>query len=467
MSNDPSKTTPAVDAMREDWAIVDPLMNGTKGMRAAGTALLPKWPKEGKEAYKARLDASTLLPAYSETVASMTGRVFAKPVTIGENVPARIVELTEDIDQQGNNLQVWLQEFFGIGLSRGICIALVDYPRAAGIRTRADEIAAGVRPYSVIIKPDQVLGWKSVGQAGGQVLTQFRYLESVEEDDPENNFASKTIQQVRVLEIGKWAVWRKREVNGKAEWFVFEEGVTTLPLIPLAVLYTKRTGFMTAKPPLMELAHLNVKHWQSQSDQDNILHVARVPLLVAINPGDTVDATGKMVPWEMTIGTSSATRMGPDGDLKYVEHTGKAIEAGRVSLQDLEAQMRMAGGKLLQREDSGTKTATQADEEAAQDNSPLETMAGRLEDCGDQILQLFAMWLSLPDGGNIKVNGNFDADYIPEVTLPALLNMRNSGALSDETLFNEMLRRRVVSDDLRWEDERERIEQQGPALGSM
>ncbi|WVM87986.1 hypothetical protein UMZ34_16710 [Halopseudomonas pachastrellae] len=73
MSNDPSKTTPAVDAMREDWAVVDPLMNGTKGMRAAGTALLPKWPKEDVEAYKARLSASTLLPAYSETVASMTG----------------------------------------------------------------------------------------------------------------------------------------------------------------------------------------------------------------------------------------------------------------------------------------------------------------------------------------------------------------------------------------------------------
>ena len=466
MSNDPSKTTPAVDAMREDWAVVDPLMNGTKGMRAAGTALLPKWPKEDAEAYKARLSASTLLPAYSETVVSMTGRVFAKPVTIGENVPARIVELTEDIDQQGNNLQVWLQEFFSIGLSRGICFALVDYPRAAGIRTRADEIAAGVRPYSVIIKPEQVLGWKSVGQAGGQVLTQFRYLESVEEDDPENDFASKAVQQVRVLEIGKWAVWRRREVNGKSEWFVFDEGVTTLPLIPLAVLYTKRTGFMTAKPPLMELAHLNVKHWQSQSDQDNILHVARVPMLVRTGVNQQFNEQGQPVVQEIQVG-GCLNDLPEGGDLKFVEHTGKAIEAGRVSLQDLEAQMRMAGGKLLQREDSGTKTATQAEEEAAQDNSPLETMAGRLEDCGDQILQLFAMWLNLPDGGNIKVNGNFDADFIPEVTLPTLLNMRNSGALSDETLFNEMLRRRVVSDDLDWQDEKERIEQQGPALGRM
>jgi hypothetical protein len=38
--------------------------------------------------------------------------------------------------------------------------------------------------------------------------------------------------------------------------------------------------------PLRDLAYLNVKHWQSQSDQDTILHVARVPIL-AISAGTT------------------------------------------------------------------------------------------------------------------------------------------------------------------------------------
>jgi len=35
---------------------------------------------------------------------------------------------------------------------------------------------------------------------------------------------------------------------------------------------------MQAKPPLLDLAWLNVEHWQSASDQSNILHVARVPI---------------------------------------------------------------------------------------------------------------------------------------------------------------------------------------------
>ncbi|NBF15474.1 hypothetical protein GV729_09340 [Pseudomonas sp. Fl4BN2] len=39
MSDDPSKTLPAVDAMRQDWAIVDALMGGTKAMRVSVTEL--------------------------------------------------------------------------------------------------------------------------------------------------------------------------------------------------------------------------------------------------------------------------------------------------------------------------------------------------------------------------------------------------------------------------------------------
>ncbi|NOM41549.1 DNA-binding protein, partial [Klebsiella pneumoniae] len=77
MSDNPSITLPAVDAMRAYWAVISPLMGGTMAMRAAGKTLLPQYPAEDDEAYKERLRLPTLLPAYSETVGNMTSRVFA------------------------------------------------------------------------------------------------------------------------------------------------------------------------------------------------------------------------------------------------------------------------------------------------------------------------------------------------------------------------------------------------------
>lgn len=458
MSDDPSKTLPAVDAMRQDWEIVDALMGGTKAMRAAGKKFLPRWPKEEDDAYRDRLNSSTLLPAYSETVQNMTGRVFAEPISLSEDIPGSIQVYTQDIDRQGNNLQVWAQTVFSVGLSHGLCHVLVDYPQAKGLVTLADEKAAGVRPYAVMIRPDQVLGWRSASKDGGQVLTQFRYMECIEEDD--GLFGVKPIMQIRVLTPGAWATYREREsAKGGKEWALHEEGTTSLNMIALATFYTKRTGFMTATPPLLELAHLAVKHWQSQSDQDNILHVARVPMLAIIGIDDA--------DFELKVGTSTATKLPKDGDMKWVEHTGAAIGAGRTALQDLVDDMRLAGAKLLQKDKQATKTATQAEDEAAQEMSPLQTMAGAFEDMIDQVLQFFAAWTKQPDGGHVHLNGNFDVDFAPETTLPLLLNMASQGRLSDQTLFSEFQRRGVVSDDLDWDEEKQRITDQGPALGAL
>lgn len=447
MSDDPSKTLSAVDAMRKDWAIVDVLMGGTRAMREAGKKFLPQWPKEEADAYQARLNTSTLLPAYSETVQNMTGRVFSDPIAFADDIPEQIEEMTEDFDRQGNNLQVWAQSLFSTGLSHGLCHVLVDYPPAEGLKTKADEKTAGVRPYGVIIKPGQVLGWRSEPRGGQIFLTQFRYMESVEVD--EGAFGCKNIDQIRVLVPGAWATYREvDDGKGKKVWTLHEEGVTSLQVIPLATFYTKRTGFLTATPPLLELANMNVKHWQSQSDQDNILHVARVPMLAVSGIDD-----GSLI----TVSASAATLLPKGCDMKWVEHTGKAIEAGRQSLLDLVEDMRLAGAKLLQRERQTIKTASQSEEEAAQEMSPLQTMAGQLEDTLDQVLQFFAMWMGLPEGGHVKVKGNFDVDFSPETTMPFLLSLNKARILSDQSLFEEVRRRGLLSDELDWEDEKAKV----------
>jgi len=447
MSDDPSKTLKVVDDMREDWAIIDALMGGTRAMRKAGKKFLPQWPKEESDAYQSRLKTSTLLPALSETVQNMTGRVFADPITLTEDVPDQIKEMAEDFDLQGNNLQVWAQSLFSGGLSHGLFHVLVDHPKAEGIKTKAEEKSAGVRPYAVVVKPGQVLGWRSANKGGKQVLTQFRYMECVETDDGE--FGTKTIEQIRVLVPGGWATYREvDDGKGQKTWQKNDEGLTSLDVIPLATFYTKRTGFLTATPPLLELANMNVKHWQSQSDQDNILHVARVPMLAVtgLDEGQTI-----------TVGAGSATSLPKDCDMKWVEHTGKAIDAGRTSLLDLVEDMRLAGAKLLQKEKQTVKTASQSEEEAAQEMSPLQTMAGQLEDALDQVLQYFALWMKLPEGGHVKVKGNFDVDFSPETTMPFLLSLNKARILSDQSLFEEVQRRGLLSDEIDWDEEKAKV----------
>lgn len=441
MIDNPATPSPEVIAMRENWAIIEPLLGGTKAMRAAGRQLLKQFPAEDNKTYGLRLAQSTLFPALQETINNMVSRVFAEPLRISEDTPEDIKPLTEDVDLSGCSLNNWGEAFFTEALSYGLCFAYAEFPKSKGLRTREDEQRAGVRPYAVMVHPLQYLGCKS---KNGK-LTQFRYLETVEEDA--GLFDVKRVKQVRVLEPGRWSTYRKSEEK-KGDWVLYDEGETSLDFIPLVTCYTGRTGFMTAKPPLMELAHLNVKHWQSQSDQDNLLHVARVPLLFTFTDDEQ---------FELAISAGSATQMPKDGDAKYVEHTGAAIEAGRVSLQDLMSEMRMAGAKLLQKDAAKVMTAEQSDNQDKQELSPIARMAVNLQASLIQMLAYMAKFKGQENGGSVEVRGNFDSVVLDNVAIPALQQMAAARQISYETLFEEMQRRGAISGEHDWESEKERL----------
>jgi len=152
--------------------------------------------------------------------------------------------------------------------------------------------------------------------------------------------------------------------------------------------------------------------------------------------------------------------------MKYVEHPGSSIQAGRDSLKDLEEQMRQAGAQLLKRTEISL-TESQARDEASRLVAPLANMGKKLEDALDQTLALFAKRLGEADGGNIKVGADLDLDLAPPESLDVLLKANLAGKISDETLFSELQRRGAVADDYDWETERERLQMQAPALGTM
>ncbi|MHB4012983.1 DUF4055 domain-containing protein, partial [Klebsiella pneumoniae] len=317
----------------------------------------------------------------------------------------------------------WAQQFFSIGFQYGLVHALVDYPRVdtQSVRTKADEIAAGSRPYVTMLNPRQVIGWKSKVEGGKVILTDLRIRESIIVDG--DDYGQTKVEQIRHIMPGKVEIYRRKAGdNGVAQWTLHEEWATSRNDITLVTLYTKRTGFMRGSPPLLNLALLNIKHWQSQSEQDNILHVARVPLLVAYGLAD-----GET----LTIGSSSATRFDDRQrqGLEYVEHTGAAIEAGETSLEKLEDQMRQAGAKLLRAENTSTKSVDQTNEERMQENSPLYTMASSLEDALDNILQIMAEWLGEKEGGNVDVRTELDvsAQTFDSAAATAVQSLRQGG----------------------------------------
>ena len=441
--NDVAKPSDAVAAMSEAWTLVGTLMGGTSAMRKAGKRYLPQWPAEEKVSYAARLATATLFPAYSRTISVLTGKPFSKPISVGDDVPPRIVGWLDDVDLEGRNLHAFAADLCANALGYGLCGILVDCPPVAGARTVADEKSLGLRPYFVHVRHDSILGWRSVTRGGKTVLTQLRLLESVDEDD--GAFGTQQVTQVRVLEPGGWATYREGANAGLAKtWVLHESGTTSIKVIPFVPVYGFRKGFMVGTPPMLELAHLNVEHWQSKSDQQTILHVARVPILFSRDIGQEC---------EIVVGAGSVTQAtGEHADLKYVEHSGKAIEAGRESLQDLEDHMRQVGAELLVIK-PGNTTVVQTVSDNEQGMCDLQRIMQSLEDALDQALDLMAVFAGEKDGGRVSIYNDFGAATLAEASAQLLFEMKADGSLSHATLLNELKRRGVLSADVDVADE--------------
>lgn len=457
--NSVATTSGAHRDMVRDSAMVRTLVGGTIAMREAGETYLPRWPSEDSASYKARMNSTVLFNATGKTVLDMAGKVFAKPVILEKDVPKEIAAFAENIDLTGRHINVFARDVFADAMQPGIGYIYVEAPPAITREdgtpgTRADYEAAKWRPYLTFIPMEQLIGWKSTNVDGAEQLTQIRIREyETVEDGP---YLEKDIEQIRVITLvpatadaSAYCTWETfRQPSGPAGvqnqniWTAHENGTISLPAIPLAPVYLNRSGFMTGKPPLSDLAHLNVAHWQSSSDQRNILHVARVPILFGAGFDEKES---------MEVGSNSMFRSNSvEATLTYVEHTGAAIGAGQTDLDKLEAQMQTMGLQLLV--PAPGQTATGEIRDNAKENSPLAAMARGLQDALEQALGFMAKFLDVAAdgdkaGGSVVVNTDFglsggtgDLQYLTQAVV--------AGKLDDQTYIEELKRRGTLSDSV-------------------
>lgn len=437
-------------AMVDCSQVVRTLVAGTKAMRAAGTTYLPQEPAESKKAYDNRVLRSTLFNATGKTVDDMAGKVFNKPVILKEDVPEILQQYCEDIDLTGRHLNVFARDVFHDVLQTGIGYILTDMPpkvqRADGKpATITDEKQAGMRPYLVYIPLEKLLGWKSQRIGGVETLTQVRIKECVTE--PSDEFHEYDVVQIRVIDSaangqpGTWRIYREtKDDKNQVEWTLYEAGVYPLPQITLVPVYANGTGFMTGAPPFLKLAELNISHWQSSSDQRNILHVARVPILfgAGFEPDDKFE-----------IGADSMVRSSKvDAKLSYVEHSGAAIGSGQADLDKLELQMQAMGLQLLISTPGQTATGEIRDD--VKENSPLAMMARGLEDALESSLGFMAELIGLGEdaGGEVEVNKDFGVQGAASLDIPNIIAANTSGLLDKQTALEELKRRNFLADSV-------------------
>lgn len=455
---DPSTTSIAWDHMSDSWVMIETLLGGTKSMRAAGTVFLPQHTEESDYNYDERLFTNILYNVFELTLDHFVGRPFSDPVRLNKDVPDDIIEHAENIDLQGNDLTTFCREWFRCGMAKGLCHVMIDMPQMnsdAMPQTLADDRAEGRRPFWIRIDPENMIfaeGTVATDPDTGETkewLTHVRIAENVVE---RVGFAEIVRERIRVLEPGVFQVWEKvKQKRKKDEWRIIEQGETGIDFIPIVTFYSNREAFMLAKPPLEDLAFMNIRHWQSMSDQINVLTVARFPMLAVAGATDQSGTTMRIGPRQL-LATKDA-----NGKFYYVEHTGAAIDAGWKELENLEEDMEAYGATFLKRR-PGNETATGRALDSAESMTPLQDAVNRFNDSVNNALQVHAVWMGGEEGGTATVHNDFGPEEADKAGIDLLKALRKDRDISRKAVLRESIRLGVITDEYDADEDFEQLQ---------
>ena len=445
VSESPFVRSLEVIGMMPDWGVMAAVTRGTNYIRDLSETYLPQEPREDDDAYQTRVDRSVLSPYTSRLIETAAGAILRKPIHI-EGDPYWL-ELAENIDGLGSNINEYARRALVSSLTYGHSAILVDYPAATEALNLAEERAMGRRPYFVHVDAPQIWGWRK--ESGTNRLLQVRIHDY--DVRPMNEFGEEQVEEMRVIYPGRYDLY----TLGQELVEFTATGDYSLEEIPLVPIYSNRRGLLVSQPPLLDIANLNITHYQRQADLIHALHIAAMPTLVLEGWDDTTGSA--------TMGVNYAIAMQPGNKAYYVQADATSFDAQMQELQSLEAQMSTLGVTKLFGQKFVAESAEAKRIDQAQSNSVLSIISQELESALNQAFSFAAQYVGM-EPPEITIDRDFDYYRLIGQDVSVLAQLNQMGKITDAMLLEILRRGEILPDNVKIEDELEAISMETPDL---
>ena len=435
--------------MSRFWRPIDICVGGTDAIRQYALEILPREPREDDDAYNRRIFHAVMPPFVQRLAAQAAGTILRKGVHL-ENADEWWEEWTKDVTGDGTTLNEFCRRTLVDALLWGHSAIVVDYPPAEGIATLRDEVEADRKPYFVAVPAQAIRGWRTEANRSTSEVTQVRYMERVSE--PAGRFGEAVYDQVRVLEAGKYEVWRWYDDRGpspntQSGWVLHERGETTLNKIPMAVVYSNQIATLVSKPPLQEVANLTIAYCQRFTDYYHSLHVGSQPILCfqGFDPDDKEEDN-------LGLSINTAVLLPPDGDAKYVAPPAEVYEAERNCLKELEEQISALGISTLAKQNI-TNAAAEAKRLDRVDSDSIMAIISENLACAVQELLEMAAEYAGKEAPQVSIPKDYENRLLDGNQITAMLQLQMQGVLSQATLLRVLQEGEVVPPYINIDDE--------------
>ncbi len=449
------------------WTLMRDVLSGEDRVKKGGTKYLPQPAGRTDDDYKKYRSRAQFFDATGKTADGMVGGIFRKPPKI--SVPVVLEYLIEDADGKSTSLEQLSKDACTEVIGLGRVGVLVDMPNVPQEKRLDEERNMGAEARLYLYRAENIINWHYARVGSMYKLSRVVLLESVEEPGADE-FESETVEVYRVLDLeqdiidGLGSGYRVRVFKqNDGEWLQVEEHRPTLPngermdFIPFTFIGAGDNTADIDKPPLLDIANVNIGHYRNSADyEDAIFMVGQpTPVITGLDAQFIEKTKGQFV-----IGSRAAWMLPGNASASMLE-SSRDLAALANAMERKEAQMVQLGARLIDSNPSGVEAAETIRLRQSGEASVLASIANNLSRGFQTVLQWASRWMG-GTGEDVEFAAN--TDFFParmsSADLKELVASWQGGVITYGTLFENLVAGELITAGTDVEEYEQLLEQE-------
>ena len=354
------------------------LMRDALAGEVAKEKYVPKLSDQEAEEYSAYVGRAEFYNATARTQVALTGLLFAKPPKV--ELPEALKTIGENISLDDDTLEALAKNIADECLSVGRCGVLVDLPsveKADYSKLEAERL--NLRAYATLYKAENIINWKTT-KINGSNVTSLVVLAETYAEPTQDEFVDKIKTRYRVLDLHEGYYRQRVFSETKAGNFEVVSEIypsangQKLEYLPFTFFNVNDLKTSVEKPPLLDLAKVNISHFRSEVDLEHGTHFTALPTpYVTGYQGESSE--------KLKIGSTAVWVINdPSAKVGFLEFSGAGLSTLENRIAVKEKRMSILGARLLLDEKKTAEATETLQMRKSGENAVLTSVASTISE---------------------------------------------------------------------------------------
>lgn len=439
------------------WRVCRDTIEGEDVVKDRGELYLPMASGKDCEGRKKRYEAFKMRTPYVNFTGGAHGimhaMIFRRTPTVRCEDAFKQSGRLNDVDGKGKSLYQFASDSVDDLLKTGFGAWMLDIPPAEPGMTKYDAEKKGIRPYLTYYPAESIINW-CYDNSKGQTKLKFVVLKE-NADIYTDEFVVKSQERYRVLRINdediyEQVIYTPVYENGNIVNMTIETNPVFVDGKPIDYIPIVLLPYETPeKPPLYDLAMLNIHHYQLSADYTNGVHMTTVPTgyITGFTPKDDDEDN------DITLGGDAfLTEENSDAKFGVLSFSGEGLEHCEKAIDKCESQIAGIFMKNIAPDKKTSETAEAAYVHRSGENARLATFARNVSEKLSQIIQWYEQWCGYQGLVEIHLNYDYETMSLDPNIINSIANISGQGKFPLYCVFYILQQQELIDPDMNYDD---------------